>query len=260
MFLDKSFLVLFMFWLLKILYSYNLLTVLVLLCLLTSVQALPLKEKIDVFNEQLDTTGIGGFENSHNKTDSLIINAFNSDISAPAQQQKNHSVLSDELLTGDGIESLHYDNYSEPEYTRTRTTASAFFDNKRKVNSNNDEVSNATLISDSLVTQELKEKVKDSIDTIKQVKELFFVDNSISYENSEQESSELIQRNLYLQEQQLQDDRGINKQVSKDKYDTAIFREFISRVLSFILYALIGFIFMKLILMFIAWQRKLNRY
>ena len=117
-------------------------------------------------------------------------------------------------------------------------------------------------LTESLMSDpDYKEKAKDVIESLKDVKELLIVNKEISYESSEEETNKLRERNLYQQEQRaIQDERGINKTVSKEKYDASVFREFFSKILIFALYAAVIFVLMKLVFLFVSWQRKVNKF
>lgn len=191
--------------------------------------------------------------------------------------------------TGDGFELNRDDELFSPDIINTQSTAeelqnlksSIYFQDKKKRDKqqyyspqnkefNSQPVSNIleqsktdlSLLLEPLASDpELKEKVKDTLESIKDVKELLTINTEVSFENSEQETQQLIEKNLYRQEQQkLLEQKNINNKVTKEKYDPAMFRAFFSKVWTFVLYGVLAIFFMKLMFMFISWQRKIHRY
>ncbi len=108
---------------------------------------------------------------------------------------------------------------------------------------------------------QFNEKARDVIHTIKDVKNLLGTQTESFNADEQQLSLRLIEQRLAQQQQELMLEQG-EKQSSfaQEKYDPSLFKEFLSKVIHFALYALAGIVLLKLIFIFVSWQRKVNKF
>ncbi len=239
---------------------------LIMLCLFTafhSVMALPLTEEVDLIsgNNHLDA-----IEYTHPELlpDKAIYNSQNQSTT----KSDSDSVFSEQDIIGNQVELLESSDYFETNKPYKRRSQFSSMNKAQKsgiqVSASGDIKHNSGTIGALLndeIEPEFKAKIKDSLESIKQVKNALVTDSEISYADASIETDELAYKERYLRERLYSDEaRGDNNPVAKEKYTASLFREFIDKVISFVMYIIILGIFIKLLMMFIAWQRKLNQY
>ena len=185
---------------------------------------------------------------------------------------QNESMLIPELMGSEGAaidldglnDSMNYGQQNNEERRRFYSSDAQYYEPAAPQNVLSEQAGGTdikSMLKPLVDDPELKEKARDVMDSLREVKDAITVNKQISYESSQAETERLVQRNLYQQKQQeALAQRGINNQVSKGKYDSSMLEDFFSKILTFVLYAIIGIILIKLLLMFVKWQRKMNRY
>lgn len=242
------------------------------------VLAVPIQdESFELFSLDSESTLNGSMtgEAKLNKSDSDFSNAFDIDKSFAESGDNLKSGSNNTLLIPDAVNS----DVSENQLQNLQNTFSfedkekrdrrEFYSSQNKeqgqkpvVNLFDEKQSGLSLLLETMDNApQMKEKALNTLDSIKDVKEFLTVNSEITYENSEQASEHLIRQNMEQQKQQMMfEQRGVKNTVSKEKYDSSMFREFISRVLNFTFYAVAGIIFIKLMFSFVSWQRKVNKF
>ena len=185
----------------------------------------------------------------------------------PEQNEKNNRLNGSNFFGSDNADidlndSIYYEDrkkkdrtqfYSSPNKTTTQTSALHLFDEE--------ETGLSSLHEPLAKDSGFKEKAKDVLEFTKDLKESLTINKEVNFESIGQDTERLMERNLYRQQQQeLLAQRGINNNVSQDKYDASLFQAFFSKILTFVLYVVAGMVLMKLVFMFVSWQRKINRY
>ena len=251
----------------KMIFTGNRLLTLLLFAAFHSVMALPLTEESGLINSSnnLDTM-------EYTSTELLSDKSINKPQNQSKTQSVNTAIFSEQDINARDIDLLESSDYFDTNEPYQRRSQYGSINNTQKAGSsasasgssniNNTSGNILSLLNEEAVIEpELKAKIKDSLESIKQVKDAFITDSEISYEDASRETEELLQKERYLRETQSSDEaRGINNKVTREKYTPSMFREFIEKVFSFVLYAVILGVFIKLLMMFIAWQRKLNQY
>ncbi len=247
------------------LFTGNRLLTLLLFAAFNTVMALPLTEEADLINSSnnLDIIEYNGAELLSDKV-----------ISQPQMTSKTQSagsvIVMEQDINANDMDLLKSSDYFEVNKAHKRRTQYGGIHNTQKAGSkvltsrNTSPVSGnvrSLLNEEAIITPELKDKIKGSLESVKQIKDALMTDSEINYEDAAQDTEMLIQKEAYLRKQHRFDEvHGINNKVTKEKYTASMFREFIDKVINFVMYAVILGIFVKLLMMFIAWQRKLNQY
>ena len=240
-----------------------------LLCLISHfVPALPLQQEYsDQFSSDSDGLLSGSFADE-GKSDTGLSDVF--DMGGDMQTPGNNDLIIPDAFNS-GVSDSELQNLKNTIYfeDRDKKDRDKFYSSQNKEQEKNstlnlldEKETGLSLLQDSVNSDpELKETVLNVLDSIKDVKESLTTNSEITYESAERETQQLIERNQAQQKQQVMlEQRGITNTISQEEYDPSMYREFFSSVLNFVLYAVAGIIFIKLIFLFVSWQRKVNKF